>query len=401
MVARAFIICAFSLLTPCVIYTKPLLVRVNLGKFSLDQKTSSYIIECPNGFVIAIPGTADQRLRFRAPKLMVSLNKQGFCVYSSPKKKFYYRGTRITITPRDKHFTLNHQTFAGKLSLVKKDNNQSVFLINTVPIDEYLYAVLPYEIFQSWPHEVQKVQALASRTYAIHHMMHARAHGLPYDVQCTNLHQNYKGHHEHEHVHDAIKETRDLIVTYHGRPALTMFDACCGGITTARIKNPLIKYHPYLGRKAACRFCASCSLARWTRELSLKQLQENLARDPVHGKKITAIGTLCTVRAYQKDHAGLVHTILLRGTKNQLVMPVSRFNKYAGPKVWSSCVTFEQMPHAHKPPRIKINGRGFGHQIGLCQHGARELVKRGWDFKRILAFYYPGTKITRYLHGKL
>ncbi|HOT28213.1 MAG TPA: SpoIID/LytB domain-containing protein [Candidatus Ozemobacteraceae bacterium] len=37
---------------------------------------------------------------------------------------------------------------------------------------------------------------------------------------------------------------------------------------------------------------------------------------------------------------------------------------------------------------IDLSGRGFGHQVGLCQSGAIELGRRGWSYRQILALYY-------------
>ncbi len=48
-----------------------------------------------------------------------------------------------------------------------------------------------------------------------------------------------------------------------------------------------------------------------------------------------------------------------------------------------------------KSGKIIFNGRGFGHHLGLCQWGAREMVRDGWDYKQILAFYYPSTNFMR------
>lgn len=37
---------------------------------------------------------------------------------------------------------------------------------------------------------------------------------------------------------------------------------------------------------------------------------------------------------------------------------------------------------------LVLYGRGYGHQVGLCQAGAIEMGKRGWSFRQILPFYY-------------
>jgi stage II sporulation protein D len=40
-----------------------------------------------------------------------------------------------------------------------------------------------------------------------------------------------------------------------------------------------------------------------------------------------------------------------------------------------------------------IDGRGWGHGIGMSQYGARGYAEAGWDHARILAHYYPGTEL--------
>ena len=41
-----------------------------------------------------------------------------------------------------------------------------------------------------------------------------------------------------------------------------------------------------------------------------------------------------------------------------------------------------------------IDGRGWGHGVGLSQWGAEGCARHGWSADRILAHYYPGTSIT-------
>ena len=41
---------------------------------------------------------------------------------------------------------------------------------------------------------------------------------------------------------------------------------------------------------------------------------------------------------------------------------------------------------------VVLNGKGFGHGVGLCQWGAIALSRKGWNYKNILNHYYPGTE---------
>lgn len=43
-----------------------------------------------------------------------------------------------------------------------------------------------------------------------------------------------------------------------------------------------------------------------------------------------------------------------------------------------------------------IEGRGWGHGVGMSQYGAQGFALHGWGFRRILAHYYRGTRLERY-----
>ena len=44
---------------------------------------------------------------------------------------------------------------------------------------------------------------------------------------------------------------------------------------------------------------------------------------------------------------------------------------------------------------VTIEGRGFGHGVGLCQYGAQALAESGKDYEEILAWYYPGAELVK------
>src|SRR5215211_3754666 len=50
--------------------------------------------------------------------------------------------------------------------------------------------------------------------------------------------------------------------------------------------------------------------------------------------------------------------------------------------------------------RLWIEGRGFGHGIGLSQEGARGFAANGFDYRRILHHYYRGTAVGRLSSGR-
>ena len=43
--------------------------------------------------------------------------------------------------------------------------------------------------------------------------------------------------------------------------------------------------------------------------------------------------------------------------------------------------------------KVSLFGRGFGHQVGLCQSGAVGMGKEGWNYRQILAHYYHGVAL--------
>ncbi|MCD6183279.1 MAG: SpoIID/LytB domain-containing protein [Thermovirga sp.] len=42
-----------------------------------------------------------------------------------------------------------------------------------------------------------------------------------------------------------------------------------------------------------------------------------------------------------------------------------------------------------------LEGKGWGHGVGMSQWGAKAMAEHGWNFKKILMYYYPGTKLRK------
>ncbi|SDE60039.1 stage II sporulation protein D [Paenibacillus sp. UNCCL117] len=121
--------------------------------------------------------------------------------------------------------------FGGKLAV-----------INEVPMDSYLYAVLGSELSPSWPIEALKAQAVAARTFV-------GKQGNKYEiahVSDTTLDQFYKGiEAEFPAAQQAVDATRGEVLTYKGALIDPLFFSNAGGLTADSTEvwgNPV----PYL-----------------------------------------------------------------------------------------------------------------------------------------------------------
>ena len=52
-------------------------------------------------------------------------------------------------------------------------------------------------------------------------------------------------------------------------------------------------------------------------------------------------------------------------------------------------------PAALSAPTYVLTGGGYGHGVGLNQYGALAQAKANRTYREILAFYYPGTELTK------
>jgi hypothetical protein len=101
--------------------------------------------------------------------------------------------------------------------------------VETMPLEEYLRAVVPGEMPALWPPEALKAQAVASRTYAQYNIEHPRFPNA--DICTTTQCQHYAPDKIHPRSDQAIQETRGQILLHEGKTINAVFSAHCGGHT--------------------------------------------------------------------------------------------------------------------------------------------------------------------------
>jgi stage II sporulation protein D len=226
------------------------------------------------------------------------------------------------------------------------------------------------------------VFAIASRSYVIGVIINNRPN-TPYHVKNTNKHQTYSGVHADPVLKAAVEQTKGIFLAYEKNPITAMFDSCCGGVIPANIHGANFSNAPYLARKYACTYCKDCKMFNWTAHYSLDQFEKMIQKEFKH------IKTIKSVKVAKTDKAGLVQHVSIKGHHKLFSIPGKKIYSMLT-KVKSFC--FDIVMNANK---VIFNGKGIGHHMGLCQWGAREMVRQGYDYKSILSFYYPDTHFMR------
>jgi stage II sporulation protein D (peptidoglycan lytic transglycosylase) len=288
--------------------------------------------------------------------------------------------------------------YAGFLR-VSLDDTGRLQVINYVNIETYVSCVLPGEVFPDFHREALRVQAIAARTYVLFEMAHS-AH-RPYDVKATEASQVYHGVVDSEIGRRARRATtysRGVVATWTSpqgeRIFCTYYSSCCGGVTQ-RAANcmpdapdipPLRGEVRCVGGKAAPR-----SKYRWpTVEISKSELTSKLAS---RGKAIRQLGRIERVSIVERTPSGRPKVFELTGSSGERRrMVAERFRLAVGSRRLLSA-NFDVKVSRES---VKfINGKGFGHGVGLCQWGMQAMAVGGTPAADILQHYYPTMHLTR------
>ena len=106
-------------------------------------------------------------------------------------------------------------------------------------------------------------------------------------------------------------------------------------------------------------------------------------------QEIPTLKKIQGIKITKKDDAGLIQEIIVKDARHSFLL--------TGKKLYSLLDAIKSFSFfIHKKGRnIVFKGRGYGHHLGLCQWGAREMVRDAWDYKKILMFYYPNVTFSK------
>ncbi len=316
------------------------------------------------------PRQAKTRVRLLDKGIFVGLD-----VY--PVKKLVIQASR------DATILINNHSFRGDITLIRTDDNH-LTAVNSINIEDYIKGVMYHEVSHHWPMEALKAQAVAARTYALYSMSNSAS--KPYDVTNDIYSQVYGGKEsERYRTGLAVERTAGEILTFNGKILPAYFHATCGGMTEDAGELWGIDILPLKG--VPCMFCQNSPHMHWKKNFRLKDIQDALNRK---GLKISLIKDIGIV---DRNRSGRINNIkIVDRDGGELIIKGKDFRELMGPNIIRSNNYDITMQGYY----VDINGKGWGHGVGLCQWGAFGMAEQQFTYKQILSYYYPSSLLVDY-----
>lgn len=264
--------------------------------------------------------------------------------------------------------------YSGNIEIWK--GSGGLYLINELPIEDYVKEVVMAEVGSNWEMEALKAQAILSRTYALYQK---RLNGDSlFHITSSVLHQVYKGNNSDARVSFAVEETAGEILTFNGSPVEPFYHSTCGG-RTENSEDVFGKSYPYL--RSVESNCEISPFWVWDRKIPLSEIEEAL--------KIPGIKEIA-VKSYTSTKRVKELTIIYNS--GTTTIKTTDLRKALG---WSRLPS-TNFTIAQNGDSMVLEGRGYGHGVGLCQWSALQMAREGKNYREILSFFYPGTMIQLY-----
>lgn len=326
----------------------------------------------------------------------------GRCYYRQPGSTFAIDGHRYSDT------------------LMIASDGQHLYVINILPLEDYLKSVVPREIGRNRKVEEMaavRAQAILARTYAVGKIT------LPltrlFDVYDDTRDQVFGGLGERDELTSAaVEQTAGLVLRFGDRLAECYYHSTCGGHTEASSlvwQRPQSK--PYLtggsDRGDGTDYCRISPSYRWSEEYSRTGLEAVLRTFLPSANEAILPSDLP-----EKNWHLLDLNILKRGPSGRVTLLQIVMGNRGQQR--SYYVHGDKVRYALRRPstdlplrstlfdisihrdgrrwieRVRIDGGGNGHGVGLCQWGAIGMARAGKDESHILSRYFPETEIGRW-----
>ena len=340
--------------------------------------------------------------------------------------------------------SVNRKKYHGKIRISMNKDKRTLTVCNILPLEQYLYGVVAKEVIPLWPEEAIKAQAVAARSFALSAIL-KNSSGL-FDIRANELGQVYGGiEAENPLTTKQVDATRGIVITHNGKPIEAYFHSAGGGFTE-NSENVWGTVMPYL--KGVVDFDQDSPKYNWQKIYSIVEVETSLSNAGYMIGKLKAVRlsplSLPPVKNTDRGISGRViklsfighdGEVSLTGNEMRRIFQLNStlFDIFVGSQPPKSIEVTLLDPYGNEKgskeipinlpgdqdsvhikglenlrlitgsnsEKFVINGRGWGHGLGLSQWGTRGMALKAPKgssnyFKEILRHYYTDVNIEKF-----
>lgn len=375
------------------------------------------------------------------------------------KESKMFKNNRILIRPQNNNSKLQinsikrqygNPKYRGELELrLEKDG---IIIVNELPIEQYLYSVIPSEMPVSYGKEALKVQAVCARSYVYNQLYGNNYSKYGANVDDSVSCQVYNNVEETKDATLAVKETKGEVLTLNGKVLTAYyFSTSCGRTSSTYevwkkedtvIEEPEIKgnlqtkdkqqldlsdesiFRKFIDEDKYDTYDSDFAFYRWNVTIPASDLKKSIekALNQLYNKDcnkievlkkgsyklepIKTIGKVKDIQIIKRETSGLVSQILIIGSKATIRVTTEYYIRLLLAPLTNTINLndntikkgFSILPSAYfymqfKNDKYKFIGGGYGHGVGMSQNGVKTMINEGNTYKQILQYYYDGSKI--------
>lgn len=309
-----------------------------------------------------------------------------------------------------------------------RNTKQGYVIVNAVSLETYLRYVVPSEMPASFGIEPLKAQAICARNYGYKHMQSPAYIEFDGDLDDSIRYQVYNNSQTNAQTDEAIMSTQGELLLYNASVIDTYYYSTSWGFTTdltlwGTESCPYYVSHwqgdetcqPDLTKESVFvktleeeqgAYEAMEPWYRWSTTIPKERILENLKE-----LELVQLDGLTDIVISKRRVGGSVQEMIFMGGGKTVVLgKESEIRKAFHPKeedvykndgtvvhgyekLPSSFFTIEKNFQGGELISVTVKGGGCGHGIGMSQNCAKILGNQGKDYKEILQYFYPGTRV--------
>jgi len=290
----------------------------------------------------------------------------------------------------------NGRDYSGELAFLTK--NSKILVVNYLDVEEYLKGVLSAEMgiaANENDFEALKAFAVCARNYSVMKMNENKKH---FDIYPDTRDQVYRLTNYNTYIERAIKETSGLVLENGNDLAKIFYYSSCGGRTEdfRNVFSGIDQNHLQSIEDGQDHYCKISPSYSWSERYSFQEIITHLRNANLITGDYNIFKSIDVKSRFRSGRINELEIIVSNGNNPKSVTLKGNNIRSVIRARSRGLLRSTLCDISTGNDEVIIEGRGYGHGVGLCQWGAIGQSRKGKKFREILYFYFPGTRLQNY-----